>query len=99
MISIKGLDKAEVLHELWKNSHSQGMSAMFCKEELSLEQCKELVKGINPNIRDSGYFDYLAGRVMKIDLSTDEINPYLYDRDNYEGAAENVISKLRAKKE
>ena len=44
---------------------------------------------------DSGqtYFDYLKGRVMKIDLSGDsELDPRLYDRDNGAGAAERAIA-------
>ena len=40
------------------------------------------------------YFDYLKGRVMKVDLSGNELDPYLYDRDNGEGAAERVVSGL-----
>ena len=43
------------------------------------------------------YFDYVKGRVMKVDLSGDEFSPRLYDRDNGQGAAEGVINALRAK--
>ncbi len=41
------------------------------------------------------YFDYLHGKVMKIDLSTGELNPWGYDRDNGSGKAEQVITRLR----
>lgn len=37
------------------------------------------------------YFDYLQGRVMKVDLAGDELDPRLYDRDNGEGAARRAI--------
>ena len=37
------------------------------------------------------YFDYLYGRVMKVDLSKDTFDPFLYDRDNGQGAAERAI--------
>jgi len=40
------------------------------------------------------YFDYLKGRVMKVDLSGDELDPWLYDRDNGHGAAKRVIDSL-----
>ena len=44
----------------------------------------------------SKYFDYLKGRVMKLDLtSDDEFDPWGYDRDNGRGAAQNVIDALR----
>lgn len=32
-------------------------------------------------------FDYLKGRVMKVDLKGDDLSTSLYDRDNGEGAA------------
>lgn len=32
---------------------------------------------------------------MKIDLSTGELNPWGYDRDNGSGKAEQVITRLR----
>jgi hypothetical protein len=42
------------------------------------------------------YFDYLQGRVMKVDLSNnEEFDPWLYDRDNGQGAAAEVIEALR----
>lgn len=42
------------------------------------------------------YFDYLYGRVMKVDLSSDEsFEERLYDRDNGTGAAQRVIDRLR----
>ena len=43
----------------------------------------------------SEYFDYVDGRVMKVDLSGDELHTGLYNRDNGIGAAEAVIDTLR----
>lgn len=40
-------------------------------------------------------FDYLQGRVMKVDLSEDTLDPWLYDRDNGQGAAERAIAEVR----
>jgi hypothetical protein len=40
-------------------------------------------------------FDYLKGRVMKVNLSGDEFDPWLYDRDNGQGAAERAIASIR----
>lgn len=37
------------------------------------------------------YFDYLKGRVMKIDIAPDEIDTRLYNRDNGRDAAEDAI--------
>lgn len=39
-------------------------------------------------------FDYLFGRVMKVNLSKDEFDPYLYDRDNGDRAAERALESI-----
>lgn len=41
------------------------------------------------------YFDYVLGRVLKVDLSGDSFDPRLYDRDNGEGAALRTINALK----
>jgi hypothetical protein len=41
------------------------------------------------------YFDYVKGRVMKVDLTKDDFCPYLYDRDNGEGAAAEAVASAR----
>jgi len=56
---------------------------------MSAEDAKEQLKR-------GSYFDYLSGRVMKVDLSSDELDPWLYDRDNGQGAAARMINALRA---
>ena len=45
------------------------------------------------------YFDYLHGRVLKVDLSGDEFDERLYDRDCGEGAAQRAVDSVRAEKE
>jgi len=93
MINIKNLDKAEVLKVLYDNSKPQGMGFLhFTPDEISIEEAKSL-------LTQGTYFDYLKGRVMKIDLSSDdEFDPRLYDRDNGEGFAKKVIDRLIEKK-
>lgn len=41
------------------------------------------------------YFDYVEGHVIKCDISGDEFDERLYDRDCGEGKAEKVIEALR----
>ena len=88
MINISSLDKRELLIALYDNAKIQGMGIFQAKSEpLSLEEAEELLK-------KHYYFDYLYGRVMKVDLSGDELNPDLYDRDNGDGAVERVIKTI-----
>ncbi len=90
MIDIKGLDKAAVLYALYYASHAQGMGVfqMVPDDYVTVERCREL-------LQKNTYFDYLYGRVMKVDLSGDSFDERLYDRDNGIGAAESVIRRLR----
>lgn len=87
-VNIAGLDKAEVLVALWARSKMQGMSFLGYSGELTLEKAKEIVS-------ETLNFDYLNGKVMKVDISGDEFEAWLYDRDNGEGAAQKAIGELR----
>ena len=86
-IDISKMNKAEVLAKLYNNSQPLGMGMVhFDPTPMTTEEAQGLL--------DEGhtYFDYLKGRVMKIDLSTDELRSGLYDRDNGQGAAERALA-------
>ena len=90
-INIQDLNKAEVLAVLYNSSKPQGMGFMhYDPKPMTKEEAQKLL--------DAGYtdFDYHKGRVMKVNLSEDELNTWGYDRDNGEGAAERAISALRS---
>jgi len=89
-IDISGLDKAEVLRALFNASRPVGMG--FCQphaDEMTAEEARELTSDMK------GRFDYVRGRVMKVDIRGDLLEPWLYDRDNGKGAAARVIAKMR----
>jgi hypothetical protein len=87
-MNIKGINKAKVLAALYNNSKPQGMGFLhYDSKPMTEEEAEALLK-------QTTYFDYLKGRVMKIDLSGDELQTRLYNRDNGEGAAERVISDI-----
>lgn len=90
-ITIKGMSKAVVLAALYNAATPQGMGFIqYNKEPMTVEQAQEIVK----DGRSS--FDYLYGRVMKIDIGKDAINPSAYDRDNGKGAAEKALAAVRS---
>lgn len=82
MIDLKGKNKAEVLAKLYNASRPLGLGFLQADG-------KDMTEAEAQEILDSGqtYFDYIKGRVMKVDLSGDELDPCLYDRDNGQGAA------------
>ena len=94
MVDIKGLDKARVLKALYDHSHVQGSGFLQAVPDgvVTVEHCAELLAKYS-------YFDYLHGRVLKVDLSGDEFDERLYDRDCGEGAAQRAVDSVRAEKE
>ncbi len=89
MISIKGKDKSAVLAALYNASRPMGMGhARFDPEPMTADEARDILSG-------SRCFDYLNGRVMKVDLSSDdEFDEFLYDRDNGSGAAQRAVDSV-----
>ena len=65
MVNIQGLDKAEVLLELYNHSHQQGLGMIQPLKQLTIDDCRLLLE-------EDYDFDYLFGKVMKVNLSSDE---------------------------
>lgn len=91
MIDISKLDKAEVLAALYNASAPRGLGFLQATAgNMSAAEARELLKA-------GAYFDYLRGRVMKVDLSGNELREDLFDRDNGRGAAADALAPLLAK--
>lgn len=90
MIDISNMDPADVLRKLYNASKPQGLGFLSYKEEImTLEDAREWLakfpEGHPP------YFDYLNGRIMKVRIHGDTLDPRLYDRDNGAGAAARAL--------
>ena len=93
IINISGLNKAEVLAALYNNSKTQGMGILhYTPEPMTVQEATEILE-------ETTCFDYLKGRVMKVNLTSDTLDTWGYDRDNGEGAAYQAISHLLVKQE
>lgn len=93
MIDISGIDKAELLCALHAGSRPLGMGWLHEKGELTIEEARQM-------IADAGnylYFDYVTGRVMKVDLSGDTMSGRMYDRDNGQGTCALIVQLVRNK--
>ena len=90
MISIVGLDKAEVLAALYNAAVPLGLGFLhYDKRPMTAQEAKAL-------LNSGTYFDYLKGRPLKVDLRDDsEFDEWLYDRDQGLGKAAKVIESLR----
>ena len=89
IINLRGLDRAAVLAALYNASKPQGLGFLnYEPKPMTIGEAKELLSITTD-------FDYLNGRVMKINLSGDTLETRWFDCDNGEGAAEDVIKTLQ----
>lgn len=89
-MDISKLNKAEVLAALYNNAKVQGMGIFQAQSgNMITSEAQSLLDDSSDK-----YFDYLKGRVMKIRIE-DDLKTWLYNRDNGDNAAENVLSKLK----
>lgn len=75
---------------LYNNSKIQGMGFLQAREgEMTNEEADALLE-------EQVWFDYLYGKVMKVNLSSDdEFEEWMYDGDNGAGTAQRVIDSIR----
>jgi len=89
MIPIGEYSKADILAALYNASRPLGLRFLhYDPTPMTREEAAALLE-------QTTYFDYLKGRVMKIDLHDDVLDPRLYDRDNGDGAAARALAALR----
>ena len=90
MINIKGIPKVKVLQALYERAKVQGLGRLK-SVHIPLSDADAAMF-----LAEGTSFDYLLGRVMKVDIGKDELDPWLYDRDNGPGAAEEALRDLLA---
>lgn len=85
-MDIAGHNKAIILAALYNNARPQGKGVLhYDPKPMTIKEAQTILdKGVR-------YFDYLKGRVMKVDLSSDYLDTRLYDRDNGQGSAEHAV--------
>jgi len=101
VIDTTGLDKAEVFRALYNQARPLGMGFVhFTPQDMPIEEARAIVGGQDTGDYPCGqrrelYFDYVKGRVMKIDLSQDAgFEERLFDRDNGSGSAAQAIAEI-----
>lgn len=89
-VCINGIDKAELLAALYNAAKPQGAGFLsYDPTEMTVDQARQIVE-------HRTRFDYLVGRVLKIDLSHDSLHIALYERDNGVGVATRIVAELHA---
>lgn len=110
MVNIEGLNKADVLAALYNATNPGGMGLLQASRgpnEMDRDFAESLISYGSDATREypivdtlgtnsSLSFDYVYGRCLKVDLTDGvEFDPWGFDRDNGEGAAQKVIDHLR----
>ena len=95
-IDISHLSAPEVLQALYNAARQQGLGAFNPRgspnQDMTLDQAREFIEQHGLAER----FDYVNGRVMKVELDGTSFDPTLFDRDNGEGAAERAIAAVES---
>jgi len=96
-IDVSDINPAELLAGLYNRSHPQGLGFLQAKDgDMTTEQAQKELEDITGQKRNYTYFDYLHGRVMKVEINGEVLVPRLYDRDLGQGAAQAVVDSVRA---
>jgi hypothetical protein len=91
-IDIKGLDKAELLSALFNAATPVGKGF-----ESAIKGYVMTVEFASIAVVAAGVerIDYLKGVPLKLVISGDELDPFLYDRDHGEGRAAMIVECLK----
>lgn len=106
MIDVSDIDPEVLLAGLYNRSFVMGMGIFQAQPgNMTLEEAQEYLNGkVEPDYvgraleggTGARYFDYLNGRVMKVEINGKTLQEGLYDRDMGEGAAQKVIDNIRS---
>jgi len=91
-VNIAGLDKAELLMRAFNASKQQGLGLAdpLGRQDMTIDQARAIATQ-GPMV-----YDYLHGRVLKIDISGNEVRTYAYNRDVGLGALEKIVDDMRS---
>ena len=88
-LNIKDLDRVELLKSMGRTSKSKFFTFnLVAAPVFDQEEAKKAIKN---------HIDYFCGRAIKTDISKDEINTYLYNRDAGAGKFESIVKSMRTK--
>ncbi len=106
-IDVSDINSAELLAALYNRSSPLGLGFLHAKPgDMTVEQAQVLLDGAvegdymgQPLQRNGNrYFDYLHGRVMKVEINGETLRTGLYDRDMGNGAAQKIVEAIRSQK-
>jgi hypothetical protein len=89
MLDISGLNKVELLKRLWEKQIVAGFFKFSGLPSPAFDK-KEAESAVK-----KGYIDYFCGRAIKTDLSKNEVDTWLYNRDAGNNVFEEIVEVMR----
>ena len=95
MIDIKGIDRAELLAALYRNTKAVGLGRQHDIGEMSLDDAEfEIILSTRNGVAS---FDYVHGRPIKVQFNNERLwDEEIYDRYLKPGTCAAVVDRLRA---
>ena len=90
MVDLVGIDKEVLLETLWKNSKPIAFYRK-CKVKPPIFDIEKAMS----QVKEDGFADYILGRLIKINLYNDTVDPTLYNENNGEKKLSKIIAKLK----
>jgi hypothetical protein len=108
-VNISGLNKVELLRDLWgrqivppvfrREEHLRDIWGVHIPPFLKVKSIP--LPPFDHSLAEEAVkkrIDYFCGVAIKCDLSGDEVDPFLYDRDAGKGKFQEVVDFMRSKK-
>ena len=89
-VDIKGIDKVQLLEELWT---AQKVASWFLFHPVQVPPF-DRVKA-KEAVAKQDDIDYFQGRAIKLNLTNDSIDPWVYDRDAGPGTFKKIVDQIR----
>lgn len=96
VIDITGIDLAQLLVALYHGTRAVGLGVLHDRPDFDLADANEALAYARSHDGKRIYFDYLAGRPLKLGILGNELSgARLYDRDAGEGACQRAVDSCR----
>ena len=104
IITITTLDKPALLAAVYNRSHSVNASIMAegydVNHVMTRDEAMDIMTGLQKDRQGKSphmihYFDYYRGRYMKVNLTGDMVDPYMFDKEYGFGALQHIVDQVR----
>ena len=93
MVNIEGINKEVLLESLWNNSKPIPFYRKYKVSPPNFDINKAMKQ-----VKEDGFADFILGRLIKINIQNNIVNPELYNENNGPGKLQHIIKNLKKNK-